>query len=202
MAGHRQGYGRGKQRSPTKLSAAETEPLESPKAAGESTPLGETRKKHGGGRPRKASGEWGKVWLEAFRRSGNVKFACEASGVSRSCYYGWLESSPEFAASVEVARVEAIESLEIEAWRRAKHPTQPSDRLLMFLLEANAPAKYQRRDRLEVSGPGGGPIQTAGVQVTVTEERLRALQADPKGAELLKALAFRDAELMSREGGE
>lgn len=53
----------------------------------------------------------------------------------------------------ELKRKHALES---EAWRRA---INGSDLLLMFMLKAADPATYERSQRVELTGPGGAPLE-------------------------------------------
>jgi len=122
------------------------------------------------------------AFLAAMRRTGNISAAARAANVDRSMHYTWLEQDFNYRKSFEDAKAESIEVLEAEARRRAiagikrlkftrngKPIIDPktgepyvehaySDTLLIFLLKAEAPEKY--RERLDVSGPGGGPIAT------------------------------------------
>ncbi len=103
--------------------------------------------------------------LSAFRKTGNVRLACEAAGVARASHYRWLED-PAYCEAFEVAREDATDLLEEEAYRRAvvgvEKPVgwykgkpggtvrEYSDTLLMFLLKGLKPEKY--RERMEVRG--------------------------------------------------
>src|SRR5215212_1427682 len=60
-----------------------------------------------------------RLWLDAYRVSGNVSHACRQAGVSRSALYEWRASDPEFAAAMDEAGEEACDLLEEEARRRA-----------------------------------------------------------------------------------
>ncbi|OJU90986.1 MAG: terminase [Burkholderiales bacterium 66-5] len=103
---------------------------------------------------------------------GSVTRACRAVGISRQTAYEWRSNSPEFAKAWEVAKAQGMDALEDEATRRAfegfdKPVTfqgevrdtvrEYSDTLLIFLLKGGKPEKY--RERAEISGPGGGPIE-------------------------------------------
>jgi hypothetical protein len=103
-------------------------------------------------------------FLKAFAEWGNMSAAAKAAGVSRTTVYDWQEHDQEFALAFKQADLQATESLEREAWRRAREGTaEPvyqhgkqvgtiqrySDNLLMFLLKARAPERY--RDRVDVS---------------------------------------------------
>lgn len=95
-----------------------------------------------------------------------MRLACEVATVGRSSHYRWLEESPSYREAFELAKEDAAEILEAEAYRRAvegvEKPTgwykgQPggyvreySDLLLIFLLKGVRPEKY--KDRVESRG--------------------------------------------------
>jgi hypothetical protein len=119
-----------------------------------------------------------KAFLDLFRLTGNISQSCAAAGISRrATVYEWQEHDDDFAAAFREADIEATETLETEARRRAVlgvHKYKPiyhegqllevveeitySDTLLIFLLKARAPEKY--RERVDVT-TGGQPIVKA-----------------------------------------
>ncbi|MFV0679999.1 terminase [Ottowia sp.] len=118
---------------------------------------------------------------------GNVSRACKAVDISRQIAYQWRDLYPEFATAWEKAKAQGMEALEDEANRRAfegfDEPVvyqgaitdtvkKYSDTLLIFLLKGGKPEKY--RERAEISGPGGGPIE---VSDTERAARLAGLMA-------------------------
>jgi len=123
--------------------------------------------------------------LEAYVKVGTVTHACKEVGIARRTFYLWIKTDKKFLAAYQEAQEEAIESLEKEARRRAIEGTlEPvyqggkrvgairkySDTLLIFLLKGAKPEKY--RDRHEVTGAKGGPIQVQ--DVSLTKDQLRA----------------------------
>src|SRR5215212_2722633 len=60
-----------------------------------------------------------RLWLDAYRVSGNVCHACRQAGVCRSALYEWRASDPAFTAAMDEAGEEATDLLEEEARRRA-----------------------------------------------------------------------------------
>lgn len=121
------------------------------------------------------------AFLAALRESGNITRSAAAVGIDRGQHYDWLETDPTYPERAEEAFAAAADRLEEEARRRAcdglvrykfrkdgeplRHPEtgepyfelEYSDPLLICLLKAAKPTKY--RDRKEVSGPGGGPVE-------------------------------------------
>lgn len=116
-----------------------------------------------------------RAFLAAYRELGNIRLACETSGVSRSNHYLWLENDPAYAFAFEAARDDAIDLLEAAARERAKDGViEPvfylgnvvgfvrkySDSLLMFLMKGARPEQYRETHRHEHSGAAGAvPIQ-------------------------------------------
>lgn len=116
------------------------------------------------------------AFLEALKETCNITKACELSGLARTSAYEWKTDDPEFAADWQKALDIAADLLEEEAVRRAKegtlkpvfqggnlvgHIQEYSDTLMIFLLKGAKPKKYMDRLVQEVSGPAGGPIQSA-----------------------------------------
>ena len=107
-----------------------------------------------------------KAFLAAFRKTGNVRLACEAAEVGRSSHYRWLETDAAYEEAFELAKEDAADILEAEAKRRAiegvlepvgfykgepgGHVRRYSDTLLIFLLKGLRPEVY--RERVEVRG--------------------------------------------------
>lgn len=117
-------------------------------------------------------------FLAAFRLSANVYAACEQSQVGRSSVYDWRAADPAFAEAWKDAEAQAVETLEVAAWRRARDgvkrtkaiyykgkeigtetETEYSDTLLIFLLKAHKPDKYRETVRNEHTGKDGLPIE-------------------------------------------
>lgn len=151
------------------------------------------------GRKRRAPAEdWRPKFLAALEEEITVIAACRAASVARSTVYEERRASEEFAAAWDEVEERSTQELEREAFRRAyegwiereefflkddgeKVPTLTvrkfSDTLMIFLLKARRPAVY--RERVEHTGPGGGPIEhRARVDLSgLNEEQLAALEA-------------------------
>lgn len=115
---------------------------------------------------------------------GNVKKACELSGMARSTVYRLRKNDPAFASVFSEAFEEGIDALEDEARRRAfegvERPVfyqgkqcgairEYSDTLLMFLLKGARPGKYRDAYRVEVN---------AANEAARDAEALRKIEAD------------------------
>lgn len=131
-----------------------------------------------------------KAFLEHFRGMGNITAACRALGLERRNVYNWQEHDATFAHAFRQAEIEATETLEAEAFRRAhdglkrlrfdrrglplKDPEsggyytelEYSDTLLIFLLKARAPEKY--REKYDPGATRSGDDVTVGYGDGVT----------------------------------
>lgn len=127
------------------------------------------------------------IFLGILRETCNVSEAARTAGVSRRAVYDWRDTDEAFAADWADAEQEAADKLEREAWRRAVEGTDKpvtyqgaitatykeySDRMLEILLKGHKP-KY--RDRHEVTGLNGGPVEMITTTMTAKEaaERYR-----------------------------
>jgi len=106
------------------------------------------------------------AFLAAYRELGNVTHAARAAEVARRNHPIWMQQ-PEYAEAFEDAREEACDHLEGEARRRAVTGTEEpvfyngqvcgtirkySDTLLIFLLKAANPEKFNDRRDVRLSG--------------------------------------------------
>lgn len=115
------------------------------------------------------------TFLDHYRGMGNISRACEAAGVDRRTVYKWQEHDGAFALEFQQAQVEAVETLEAEAYRRAVtgvetavtapgrgivgYEQKYSDTLLIFLLKGAAPQKYRERVDLRHGGNAEEPMK-------------------------------------------
>jgi hypothetical protein len=98
-----------------------------------------------------------RAFLVAFGKSGIIGEAARKAKIGRQSHYDWL-SDPVYANAFEQAREESIELLEKSVRQRAMRARKPSDLLSIFLLKAARPEKYRDNAKVEMSGPGGGPV--------------------------------------------
>jgi hypothetical protein len=114
---------------------------------------------------RRNSRNWKPDLLVALAKTGIIKAACEEANVDRMTVHRHRQSDPEFSDSFNEALDIAVESLEIEARRRAHDGVdrpvfyqgeqcgsvrEYSDTLLIFTLKALRPDKY-REPRGEIN---------------------------------------------------
>lgn len=146
-------------------------------------------------RPDVAQAELREAYQDAFLAEyaalGTITHAAKAARISPQAHYLWLDD-PRYVERWEAAQVAYVERLEREADRRAVEGTekgvyyqgervdterQYSDTLLLALLKARRPEVY--KDRTELTGAGGGPVQVQAVRADalarLTPEELAVL---------------------------
>lgn len=88
------------------------------------------------------------MYLEYLREGHTYLEAAAALGVARSTAYRWRQD-PEYFKKCLEAQKESVPALEAVAYKRA---VKGSDKLLIFLLQAKDPAKYNLAQKVEHSG--------------------------------------------------
>ena len=128
-------------------------------------------------------------FLAALADLPNVTAACEAAGIGRRTAYDWMDKDAEFKEAVEHAEMLAVSKLEAAGLERARDGVirrpifnragkkvgvemEYSDTIWGKMMAAHHPAY---RNRHEISGPGGGPIQVEGARERLAA-RLEALK--------------------------
>ena len=100
------------------------------------------------------------LFLKAWERTGYISEACKAAGIGRRTYYQWITTDPDFRAqakeSRKVWRAAAIPDLETSMQERGALKDTLSG---IFLLKHNT-KRYREVNRVQLSGPDGGPIVT------------------------------------------
>jgi len=113
-----------------------------------------------------------RAFLTAFSETPSIPEAAVKSGVTSYQVARWRKHDAEFEKHFQDAKKLGIEYAEHVAWKRSLDGVDEpvyqggqlvgtkraySNALLMFMLKGAAPEKY--RDRVEHSGPDGGPIE-------------------------------------------
>lgn len=124
------------------------------------------------------------AFLDALARTGVVRTACLASGMSRTAVRNSRRNDPDFEEAFHEALEDAADLMEDEARRRAvdgvlrtkvigSGPNAQvidelhySDSLLMFLLKGARPEKFAERTKSELSGPNGQPLDSGKCDAT------------------------------------
>ncbi len=143
-------------------------------------------------------------FLSAYRQTGVIRQAAESAQVDRTNHSRWLRESPDYAKAFDEAKRDAVDTLEIEARKRAidglrsykfhhgmpiqnplwkegdpeeekwYYETSFSDRLLELLLRAHRPEVYRDHQSIEVAG-----------EFQVEQQLRRQLIENPESADLL-----------------
>lgn len=107
------------------------------------------------------------AFLAAYGQLGNITAASKAADIDRKRHYEWLENDPEYVTAFDETHALAVQTLVDAAYNRAMGLAgEASDRLMIKFLESIPPSKQPRGwmfnpiKRHEISGPGGGPIET------------------------------------------
>ncbi|MPW00440.1 hypothetical protein [Bombella apis] len=117
-----------------------------------------------------------RVFLDTLAKCGNISMAAKAADLSRPGLYARRERDEQFAREWDEAMDKAIDTLEAEAWRRARDGVpefvttgkglvlnkegQPvtqnrySDTLLITLLKAHRPERYRDRASVDMNVTG------------------------------------------------
>lgn len=118
-------------------------------------------------KPQHPAKTWQEIFLKELRDCGNVSAACAKAHVERSTVYKEKKHDDTFAEQWKNALDDAMDSLEAEAWRRARDGVPRlifykgalvtddkdnpiiqrdySDTLMTLLLKAHRPDKYRER---------------------------------------------------------
>lgn len=134
-------------------------------------------------------------FIEALLKHGGVVTKAVADvEVHLARLYSWRQEEPEFAAAWAEAVEIGADKLEAEAVRRAVEGVDKpvtfqgeitatykeySDSLLQFLLKGAKPDKYNRQ-ALQISGPGGAPIQIQRVERIIIDPAAQLPDEDDK----------------------
>jgi len=104
---------------------------------------------------------------DAIRGGNYANVAAQYAGIGESTYYEWLQrgregESPfaEFAEAIKEAEAQA----EVRNMALIQQAAQAGTwQASAWYLERRYPSRYGRRERLEHSGPEGGPITLRGI---------------------------------------
>ena len=104
--------------------------------------------------------KWEKAFLATYAINCNISESAKASGIDRQSVYKRQREHPEFVAAMKDAKDDAIDSIAKAALETARQG-EPS--MQKWILARQRPEEWgDPAKRLELSGPGGGAIQTDG----------------------------------------
>lgn len=120
--------------------------------------------------PSERDTSWHDAFVASLSETGVLAASARAAGVARRTVYNHLRADRDFRRRVKKAMREAVDTLEGEAWRRARNGVERkkmlgdqivtervySDTLLMFLLRALKPRRY--RDQTTVNHTGNASL--------------------------------------------
>lgn len=150
--------------------------------------------------------------LQHLRAGCDVDKSCRVAYIPRSSYYSWLTNAREaraelpaeewneyqkkcveFEEAVELARAQSVTSLELVIAQAARSDWRAAERMLKKLEQGT----WSGTQKVELTGPEGGPITVAAVpsQPDLTDEsqaraiwEARAEMGDERAKALLAAL--------------
>lgn len=122
------------------------------------------------GRPSKLTPERQKRIVDAIRAGNYVETAAEYAGIGKTTFYRWMEQGEQASHGIYREFRDAVMRARAEAEARSVALIQkaaPDDwRAAAWWLERAFPDRWGPRQKLEHSGPEGGPIP-AEVRVTL-----------------------------------
>jgi hypothetical protein len=108
-------------------------------------------------------------FLVELRKRRSVYHACKAVKIGRRTAYDWRDDDEEFMASWDDALADATDVLEQSLYQRAlKGDTTAS----IFLLKAYDRKRFGDQQKLEHTGPDGGPIQVENPIASLSDAEL------------------------------
>lgn len=148
----------------------------------------ETRKRMAG-RPTKYTDDIGLKIIEEMKKGFSLAAAAAAFDISRQTIYDWKDRHPEFDELVKVAMVHRQRFLEERLMSTQSGAVVTST---MFALKNAGAADWREKQDIELSGPGGAPIQTEHTQTARLV--IDASTASLEQLETLKQIAMQRTE--------
>lgn len=138
-----------------------------------------------------------RAYLAALAEHGLVTYACRTANIALGSLQQWRNKWDVFAEMEKDARRHAGDRMEAAAIRRARdgvlkpvwqkgefcgYERVYSDSLMIEMLRANDPDRFARRNKTELSGPNGAPIEIAPIVNTLRDRirRLRRAEEEPE----------------------
>ncbi|WP_313349369.1 hypothetical protein [Paracoccus sp. (in: a-proteobacteria)] len=118
----------------------------------------------GPGRPSKTLTYEQEVQLEALASALSVQQIADYFGISRSLLFKIMADDPDIKARYDMGRAKAVEQVAGKLLDKAQNGDLAA---IIFYLKTQA--GWRETNRMEVSGPEGGPVQTLDVSKLSTE---------------------------------
>ena len=112
------------------------------------------KKKGKAGRPSKHTPEVVARIVQAIATGNTRRHSCAYGGISEDAFSAWLKTKPDFAAAIKKAEADAVVRNVAIIEQAARITWQAA----AWWLERRYPDDYAKRERLEHSSPGGGPV--------------------------------------------
>lgn len=113
------------------------------------------------GRPTKYIPDLGDKIVSEMEKGFSLAAAAAAFDIGRRTVYTWKDENPDFAELVEVAMVKRQRFMEERLMTTQSGAVVTST---MFALKNAGAADWREKQDIELSGPGGAPIQTEHTQ--------------------------------------
>ena len=113
------------------------------------------------GRPTKYDPSYCEVAINCGREGYSLVEIAVELGVIRDTLYNWMEKHEEFFRAIKTSQELAAAYLH-KQFRKMAHGQIPGGNptSLIFLAKNQAPQDFRDRKEHELTGPGGGPVQT------------------------------------------
>lgn len=118
------------------------------------------------GRPSEFTAEVEKAILDALAAGASIRSACGAAGIGTTTFYRWLSQAegadaPEHFRAFRDASTRARSQARVAYAAVIRRAANEGDwRAAAWFLERSEPEEWAQRQKLEHSGPAGGPIRT------------------------------------------
>ena len=143
---------------------------------------GSSKPKHPGGRPSNYRPEIGQEIADAMAMGLSAEAAAAKVGISARSLFNWQQEHPDFLQSIQEGRQRALLWWEERALAMAEGKPGSAQIVSLGLRNrSRAASGWHDAQRLEHSGPDGGPMQQQVVRrldvSTLNEEQLEALES-------------------------
>ena len=140
-----------------------------------------TKPKHPGGRPTIYRPERGDMIADAMATGLSAEAAAARVGISARSLFNWQQEHPDFLQAIQEGRQRALLWWEERALAMAEGKPGSAQIVTLGLKNrSRAASGWHDAQRLEHSGPDGGPVQQQVVRrldvSTLNEEQLEALE--------------------------